>query len=160
MGVEIVKVGPEAVDDLRELWLELHHHHQRVQPGWRYKDDEASWLARRAEYGGWLDGDGFALLAREGDKTVGYALVEVRTDPDDTWVSADRIAHIHSLLVRPEGRGHGVGTSLLDAVDTELAALGVKDVWIDALAANTDAITLYERRGFRPAVLYLARLTT
>ncbi|WP_170201322.1 GNAT family N-acetyltransferase [Actinocorallia herbida] len=158
MSVEIVKAGPEVVDELRDLWLELHHHHQRVQPGWRYKDDEDSWRVRREEYLRWLSGDGFVLLARQDGELVGYALVDVRTDADDTWVSDDRAAHIRSLLVRPEGRGHGLGTGLLDAIDTELAALGVQDVWIDALAANDRAIGLYEQRGFRPAVLYLARL--
>ncbi|GAB2853401.1 hypothetical protein GCM10022221_61090 [Actinocorallia aurea] len=158
MAVEIVKAGPEAVEGLRDLWLELHRHHQRVQPGWPYKDDAASWEARRAEYRRWLQGEGFVLLAKEGGETLGYALVDVRTDPDDTFAADDRAAHIRSLLVRPEGRGQGLGTRLLDAVDAELAALSVRDVWIDALADNTQAIALYEKRGFRPAVLYLARL--
>lgn len=158
MSVEIAKKGAGAVDGLRDLWLELHHHHQRVQPGWTYKDDDASWAARRAAYVRWLSGDGFVLLARRDGEPVGYALVDVRTEPDDTWASDDRVAHIRSLLVRPGGRGEGLGTRLLDRIDAELDALGVRDVWIDALAANDRAIDLYERRGFRPAVLYLARL--
>jgi ribosomal protein S18 acetylase RimI-like enzyme len=34
----------------------------------------------------------------------------------------------------------------------------VRDVLIGALVTNTDAIRLYERRGFRPAWLYMLRL--
>ncbi|GAB3672993.1 hypothetical protein GCM10027589_42720 [Actinocorallia lasiicapitis] len=157
MSTEIVKGGVEVVDRLRGLWLELHRHHQDVQPGWVYKDDEASWEGRRAEYLRWLAGGGFVLLAEKDGEPVGYALVEVVDAPDDTWVAGDRSAHIHSLLVTPGGRGEGLGTRLLDRIDEELAAEGIEDVWIDALVGNEQAIKLYERRGFRPAVLYLAR---
>jgi hypothetical protein len=60
-----------CVDDvaaLRELWLELHHHHQEVaaQSG-EFTDDESSWRVRSTEYRQWLDDPrSFLLLARSG----------------------------------------------------------------------------------------------
>ena len=36
--------------------------------------------------------------------------------------------------------------------------IGVKDLVLGALPGNTDAIRLYERRGYRPTWLYLSRL--
>ncbi|GAA3209054.1 GNAT family N-acetyltransferase [Actinocorallia longicatena] len=159
MSVEISKAGAEAVERLRGLWLELHHHHQSVQPGWEYKGDEASWEARREAYLRRLAGDGsFVLLAEDAGELVGYLLVEVKTEPDDTWTGDDRFAHVHSLSIVPAGRGQGLGTRLLDRMEEELAADGVEDIWIDALTGNEQAIKLYERRGFRPAVVYLAKL--
>jgi GNAT superfamily N-acetyltransferase len=56
-----------------------------------------------------------------------------------------------------ECRGAGIGSALLDAVDTEFARLGVDDQVIGVLPGNVDAARVYERRGFRPTWLYLSR---
>jgi ribosomal protein S18 acetylase RimI-like enzyme len=160
----ISRAGAEALDRLRPLWLALHHHHQAVG-GERlgpYVDDDASWTARRALYAEFLAGGGFALLAERDGALLGYAMVAVKTSAetelDDTWRSGDRVAEIETLVVLPEARGSGVGSALLDAVDAELEAAGIEDVLIAAFVTNTDAIRLYERRGFRPASLYMIRL--
>jgi ribosomal protein S18 acetylase RimI-like enzyme len=34
----------------------------------------------------------------------------------------------------------------------------LRPLWLGAVVTNTDAIRLYERRGFRPAWLYMTRL--
>jgi ribosomal protein S18 acetylase RimI-like enzyme len=162
--VTIARAGAEALDRLRPLWLALHHHHQAVggeQLG-RHVDDDASWTARRALYTHYIAGGGFVLLAERDRVAVGYAMVAIKTSAetelDDTWQAAERVAEIETLVVLPEARGAGVGSALLDAVDAELAEMGIEDVLIAAFVTNTDAIRLYERRGFRPASLYMIRL--
>jgi ribosomal protein S18 acetylase RimI-like enzyme len=45
----------------------------------------------------------------------------------------------------------------MDAVERELAALGVDDLILGALPGNEGALRLYERRGFRATWLYLSR---
>ena len=76
----------------------------------------------------------------------------------DTWRTGDRVAEIETLSVAPHARGEGIGSALLDRIDAELEAAGVRDVMVGAFVTNTDAIRLYERRGFRPAWLYMLRL--
>jgi ribosomal protein S18 acetylase RimI-like enzyme len=161
---KISRAGAEALDDLRPLWLALHHHHQAVG-GERlgpYVDDDTSWAARRLLYQGFFAGGGFAMLAEQDGRLVGYAMVAIKTSEetelDDTWVSGDTVAEIETLVVLPAARGDGVGSALLDAVDAELAERGIEDVLIAAFVTNVDAIRLYERRGFRPASLYMIRL--
>ena len=164
MPLTITRTGAEALDRLRPLWLALHHHHQAVggQRLGPYVDDDASWAARRELYAGFLAGGGFAVLAEQDGALVGYAMVAIKTSTetelDDTWRSGERVAEIETLVVLPEARGGGVGSALLDAVDDELAAIGIGDVLIAAFVTNTEAIRLYERRGFRPASLHLIRL--
>jgi ribosomal protein S18 acetylase RimI-like enzyme len=164
VDVAIRRAGAEVLDRLRPLWLELHHHHQAVGGAalGPYVGDDVSWAARRELYGAFFAGGGFAVLAERGDELIGYALVALKTSAetelDDTWVSAPRVAEIETLSVLPAARGAGVGTALLDAVDAELAAEGIGDVLIAAMAGNVDAIRLYERRGFRPASLFMVRL--
>ncbi len=164
MTVTITRAREEALDRLRPLWLALHHHHQAVG-GERlgpYVDDDTSWTARRTLYAEFLAGGGFALIAERDGTAVGYAMVAIKTSAetelDDTWRAGARVAEIETLVVAPEARGAGVGSALLDAVDAELAGMGIEDVLIAAFVTNTDAIRLYERRGFRPASLHMIRL--
>jgi ribosomal protein S18 acetylase RimI-like enzyme len=162
--LEISRAGAEALDRLRPLWLELHHHHQAVLgPALGpYVDDEASWAARRALYAGFLAAGGFAVLAERGGALVGYALVALKsseeTELDDTWRAGAQVAEIETMSVLPSARGQGIGGALLDRIDAELEAAGVRDVLVAAMATNAGAIRLYERRGFRPSMLQLMRL--
>ena len=164
MSPTVTRAGAEALDHLRPLWLVLHHHHQAVGgPALGpYVDDEASWAARRSLYAGFLARGGFAVLAERDGRLAGYAMVAVtpveETLMPDTWRTGDRVAEVETLVVDPTARGEGLGTALLDRVDEELASEGVADVLIGAIVTNTDAIRLYERRGFRPAWVYLLRL--
>jgi ribosomal protein S18 acetylase RimI-like enzyme len=165
VDITITRAGAEALDRLRPLWLELHHHHQAVGgPALGpYVGDDASWAARRALYGDFLASGGFAVLAERDGELVGYAMVAVKTSAetelDDTWRAGARVAEIETLSVAPTARGAGIGSALLDRVDAELEAAGIHDVLIAAFVTNSDAIRLYERRGFRPASLYLIRLS-
>jgi len=163
--IAITRAGAEALDRLAPLWLLLHRHHQGVGgPALGpYVDDDTSWRARRGLYEGLLAGGGFALLAERDGALLGYAMVAVTPTTEtllaDTWRAGGRVAEIESLSVAAEARGAGIGSALLDRIDAELAATGVDDVLIGALVSNADAIRLYERRGFRPAWLYMTRLS-
>ena len=164
-GVVITRAGAEALDRLEPLWIALHRHHQAVggaalEP---YVDDAHSWAARRAMYAGFLAAPhgSFVLLAERGDALAAYAMVAVvpveETWVDDTWRAGPLIAEIETLSVVPGERGQGIGSALLDRIDAELAAAGIADVVVGAFAANTGALALYERRGFRPTWNYLSR---
>lgn len=154
--------GPERLDEVRELWLELHHHHRAVvETVPLVEDDDASWERRRALY---LDrltsGAGFLAVAVDDNAVVGYALVCVEEGPDDTFPIGDRCAEVYSLSVAPGRRGRGIGTQLLDFVDRELESRSIRDLKIAVMVGNDDARRLYERRGLRPAETVLYRFGT
>ena len=156
-GLSIVEITNDRLDELRELWLALHRHHAEISSQPLLADDAASWRRRRARYERWLrDGEAFVLLAECEGSPVGYVAVHLEDGPDDTFPLGKRFAEIYTLSVAPEARGQGVGTRLLDAVDTRLAALGVRDVTVAAMTENEDALRFYERHGFmrREVVLY------
>ena len=164
--VAITRAGGEVLDRLEPLWLELHHHHQAIagaalEP---YVGDAHSWAARRAMYAGFLEAPhgSFVLLAERNAALLGYAMVAISpvedTWLDDTWRTGPLIGEIETLSVTADARGEGIGTALLDRADEELTAAGVEDVVVGAFAANTGALALYERRGFRPTWNYLSRL--
>jgi ribosomal protein S18 acetylase RimI-like enzyme len=113
----------DRVDELRELWLDLHHHHQAVvKTVSLVEDDELSWQRRRALYLERLSsGTGFLVLASDGALAVGYALVCIEPGPDDTFPVGEHYAELYSLSVAPRRRRQGIGTQLLDFVERERA---------------------------------------
>jgi GNAT superfamily N-acetyltransferase len=163
--VRITRTGAEAIEPLRPLWLELHRHHREVggEALGPYVGDERSWAARRAMYEGLLaePHGSFLLVAERGGDPVGYAMVAVSPVAGswlaDTWRVGPLFAEIETMAVTAAARGQGIGGRLLDRIDEELRAAGVRDVLVGAFAANAGAIRLYERRGFRPAWTYLTR---
>ena len=160
--LRIELAGVERVDEVRELWLELHHHHRAVVGTLPLvSDDDASWERRRALYVDRLSpGAGFLVLAIDDDVVVGYALVCIDAGPDDTFPVGDHYAEVYSLSVAPALRGRGIGTRVLDFIDRELESRSIRDLKIAVMVGNTEAQRLYERRGLRPAETVLYRFGT
>lgn len=59
-------------------------------------------------------------------------------------------AFLLSMWVTPDARGKGVGDGLVDAVVERACADGYFDLMLDVADANSSAITLYARKGFKP----------
>lgn len=154
--VSIVRVGAEAVDRFEPLWLGMLAHHGGVETTIPMQPPDVSWPIRRALYTSMLAEPGaFALLATRDGVDVGYCVVHVHHGPDDTWVTGD-VAEVESLAVAADERGSGIGTQLLDRVDAELAEAGISDLQIAVVAANTDALRFYQRRGLAPRLVMLS----
>jgi ribosomal protein S18 acetylase RimI-like enzyme len=164
MGADF-SIEPGSVDDvdaLKDLWLQLHHHHQAVGPqSGTFVDDETSWGVRSACYREWLlERGSFLLIARRSAELIGYALVRVMpAGPElgDTWQVPETVAELETLLVSESHRGSGLGERLLDAVDEELGRQGITELMVGVIPGNDGAQALYERRGFRPRWLLMAR---
>jgi ribosomal-protein-alanine N-acetyltransferase len=67
-----------------------------------------------------------------------------------TWVVVDEV-HINNLAVRPECRGRGYGSALLQHALAEAAAHGALRATLEVRRSNEQARRLYERFGFRVA---------
>jgi len=146
------------------LWVAVHHRHVETMPQLApYVSDDETWRVRGGLYEDLLaKPDTLLLLAFVGEAAVGYGLAHVMPVDDswipDTWATGPRIGEIESLSVLPPYRGGGLGSELLGRLERHLRDIGVKDLVLGALPGNTDAIRLYERRGYRPTWLYLSRL--
>lgn len=79
----------------------------------------------------------------------GQALVGVVGVGREAARKERHIAHVRSLYVAPEARGHGVGRVLLGAALAQAFAWpGVEQILLSATAGNAPAIGLYRRAGF------------
>ena len=66
------------------------------------------------------------------------------------WRVADQ-AHINNLAVRPELRGRGLGSQMLEAIIAEAQRLGVESLTLEVRRSNIAAQRLYQRAGFHEA---------
>ena len=158
-GVPVETVAADEIDTLGPLWHALHRHHQALAPELGpFVDHGASWGHMRGLIA--ADDGGFLLRAGPAERPAAMAWVTIsRDDPlwADTWVTGREVAEIRILVVADDERGGGLGSALLDEVDARLAGAGVHDQVVAAIAPNTAAVRLYERRGFRPTWLQLTR---
>jgi GNAT superfamily N-acetyltransferase len=159
-----VRTGSAAdLDLLGPLWVAVHHQHIKAMPRLSpYVSDDESWRARRELYEELLaKPDTLLLLAFVADAAIGYGLAHVMAVDDtwipDTWATGSRIGEIESLSVLPEYRGSGLGSVFIDRLEQHLHGVGCTDLILGALPGNTDAIRLYERRGYQPTWLYLSK---
>ena len=162
---ELRRGSAADIDALEPLWISVHRHHAAGLPELApYVSDAAAWAARRALYAELLGRPGTILaLASIDGEIVGYGVAHVHRAKEiwvgDTWATAERIGEIESLGVLPEQRGAGIGSALLDELESALAAAGVVDLVIGVLAGNDAALRLYERRGFVTTWSYLSRFS-
>jgi ribosomal protein S18 acetylase RimI-like enzyme len=159
----VLPAGLAELHLVEPLWVAVHHRHAESMPQLGpYVSDAQTWSVRRALYEEVLaKPDTLLLIAFVDDDAVGYGLAHVLAVDDtwitDTWETGPRIGEIESLSVLPQFRGGGLGSELLTRLENHLLGLGVDDVILGALPGNSDAIRLYERRGYQATWLYLSR---
>ena len=156
--VAIVDVPHGDLNNLEPLWRALYQHHNSITPHLkpRSRPFELAWTSRRQTEEKWLkaEPDSFILAAEADGQIVGYAFVRIRSGAGfaESWSVSDPLAELATLSVLPEFRGKGIGSALMDAVEARLAAMDIVDMAITVIAANTEAIPFYQRRGAVPFI--------
>jgi len=92
------------------------------------------------------------VVAQEDNRVAGFILSEENPP----------LAHIITLDVAAKERRHGVGTALLQKLESNLAARGVRSILLETATDNEAAVAFWQRHGYRSeAVLkhyYLGRI--
>lgn len=102
--------------------------------------------------------DGGALaVACDGAEVVGMMCFIMDQPQPYLRAGIGPVGWIAELVVDERRRGQGVGTRLLEEAERLARAGGVRRLMIGAIAGNHVARRAYERFGFRPAVIELAK---
>jgi ribosomal protein S18 acetylase RimI-like enzyme len=148
--LHIAPLDPADIELVGPLWKQLMDHVAALPDGLvPVRPSDESWELERAEMLEEMAGEAFVLVARRGERVVGYAFVCIE-GPDPVWYTGDKHAMLATLCVDEEERGDGVGSALMDAMDEELEHHGIEDVEIGVDTGNTVAAHLYRSRGYRP----------
>ena len=143
-------VRPRTERDLPPLVEALRAVHRRDGYPVTWKADPAGWLTP--------DGLRAAWTAEHAGRPAGHAALTA-VDVDDpaalVWSRcagrpAERLSCLTRLFVAVDARGAGLGAALLDAVVAHAREEGRTAV-LEVSPADTHAVALYGRHGWRPA---------
>jgi ribosomal protein S18 acetylase RimI-like enzyme len=143
--VEIRRATSRDVGAILPIWGELADFHSSLDPSFR---PAPQW---EREYGAYLRAlltrdDALAVVARDGDQVVGYAVGRITTMPP--FFAHRHRGYIHDVYVRPGYRRRGIGRRLVEEILAWLRRHGVTLVEL-TVAARNEAIPFWERLGFR-----------
>ncbi|MCZ8316402.1 GNAT family N-acetyltransferase [Phreatobacter sp.] len=108
-------------------------------------------LARVARDGGAV------VVAADGDEVIAMMCFVLEQPQPYLKAEIARVAWVSELVVDERHRGQGIGTALLEEAERLARAHGVSRLMIGAIVGNHVARKAYERFGFRPAVVELAK---
>lgn len=86
------------------------------------------------------------VVAEHGPQVIGsgYARIQLAKP----YLRHEQYAYLGFMYVRPEYRGQGVNTQILQALKHWAAALGLTEMRLEVYAENTAALKAYEKAGF------------
>ena len=81
----------------------------------------------------------------------------VSVHPDTDYFTGHPRAYVDILVVAREAEGKGVGRALMDRVERWARDRAFREVVLDVIAGNQGAIAFYERQGYRPDHIRMAK---
>jgi len=87
----------------------------------------------------------------------GQACGIISVFPDKDYFTDHPRAYVDNLAVDRESEGKGVGRALLDFVEGWARDHGFREVVLDVFASNQRAIAFYERQGYQPDHIRMAK---
>lgn len=142
-----MQIRRAVLSDIPEI-IALYHHlfaaMERLEPEiMRDVEQDESFLRET------IEGEmGDVLLAVEGERALGFALVKREKTPPYRCMVPREFCFLLDLSVAPEARGRGVGTALLEAVKAWGRARDLDYVELNVFTKNKGAKRLYLREGF------------
>jgi len=143
----LVEGGPELLDRIEPLWMELRRHHADLSPIWRKSLMAASFEKRRAGLLEKSSGGMLVILATAGETDIGYCVSTVHGS----------VGEIDSIFLLPTRRHGGIGHRMMTRAMEWLAEKAVASIVVDVLSGNEDAQAFYARYGFQPRTVRLLK---
>ena len=95
-------------------------------------------------------GGGASFIARDGGRIIGaISLYPPDSSGHCEWYALPGVARFGQFGVLPECQGLGVGSRLLDRIESRALELGAVELACDTAEGATHLIEMYSRRGYR-----------
>jgi GNAT superfamily N-acetyltransferase len=94
------------------------------------------------------EGESYLILA--GPDLIGtVTLKPTREKCDSTWYTQPGVFHFGQFAVDPRFQGKGIGSRVMDIIETRAAELGARELALDTSEQAHHLIRMYEKRGYR-----------
>jgi GNAT superfamily N-acetyltransferase len=151
----VLTVRPATSRDLHHL-LELWRHLEEAQGRFRYFPPVPEATERITA--SFLDAvaapDADVLLVMDGDEAAGMALVHVE---QPSRMSTEQAVELSRVVVRPDRRGSGIGTLLVDATADWARGRDIRSMVAAVFVANEASRGFWRAAGFEPWVERMVR---
>lgn len=154
MTVHVRRATARDIKEILPVWGELAVHHAGLDPAFTPSVD---WPH---EYGAYLRtligrDDALAVIARDGDELVGYAVGRITHLPP--FFEHRRRGYIHDVYVRMPHRHRGIGRRLINEILAWCARQGVTVVELTVAANNQEGESFWRKLGFKTYMLQMKK---
>jgi ribosomal protein S18 acetylase RimI-like enzyme len=140
---------------LAELFLESARHHVDLDPN-LYRVPERDQVIQ--EHQAWLGRHDRTLLVAEVEgRTAGFVSIRLVEPPRGAGMIRPRRSADIGITVTSELRGRGIGATLMAAGEEWARDHGAEVLTLDGHVANTGALRLYERMGYRKLGFFMVK---
>lgn len=154
--MEIFSFHPRYSQDLLDMMQDLRRHIVFLET-WdddMFEEDVTPWVNNLIEaYAQW---DTQIFLAKMSDTIVWCIVWNIEHAPDP-WSKIQKYGNIENFYVKPDFRGSGIGGRLMDEMGSWFRSQGATHMSVSIFAPNDRARKFYERYGFEPRMITLAR---
>ncbi len=98
------------------------------------------------------------LLCVDHDEIVGYLHYEIKDEPANHILRAQRHLYIHALAVKSEHQRKGYGEALMAEAEKIAKANDVPRITLIVWAFNQSATAFYQKLGYAPLTIRMERL--
>lgn len=88
------------------------------------------------------------LVAEEGERIVGYVIGELREVMFSGLSHRSKMGHILNIAIDKGWRDRGMGTRLMEEIESRFREMGATQVTLEVRESNTTARSFYQSRGF------------
>ncbi|MFS0878156.1 GNAT family N-acetyltransferase [Solibacillus isronensis] len=89
------------------------------------------------------------LIAREGNKIIGFAVISIEASPDFPSLVQRRFAYIHDFGVDQSEKRKGIGSLLFEACLKWAKEMNVDEVELNVWEFNEEAIAFYKKHSMK-----------
>jgi ribosomal protein S18 acetylase RimI-like enzyme len=156
-AINVRRATAEDVDALVEVYLSLAAHHASLAPSAYHVPDPAAVRERFRRIAADVDPANLHLVAVVDGRVVGQLDAWAEEVPGPGSTRRPQRAATLGLAVRDGWRGLGIGTALISEAERWARERGLDEVRMEVAIENAAARRLYERLGYGPSTLLLAK---
>lgn len=143
MDVEIERANADDLEAIADMWVDLARGQRAHDSYVRAADNREAMRETLAAH----QSAGGLFVARADGRPVGFASSSI--ERGTLALDATR-GTLTNLYVEPDYRNRGVGSALLETVESAFAEADVDAVILEVMADNDDARRFYRRHGYDP----------
>jgi ribosomal protein S18 acetylase RimI-like enzyme len=158
----IVEYDKKYDEEVKDLLVELQEHIENIDiEGYNILTNEYRELYFKKTIDEINKFDGKMLLYKDNNKVVGLVVGLMNNDLEKQYdFIAPKRGKITELIVSKSIRSKGIGTMLLKAMENYLKSQGCKNILLEVLAYNENAIKFYESNGYHARIINMMKRNT